>query len=113
MSNDHLCCPSCKYLDMNPKIACDDDDNDDYADDVKDAHYPYPGCSFLKKLNSLLDNFPQAILHAANGILDLAGGLLGLAVRLQLGVADCLADGFLDRAFDLVGSSRDPILIHD
>jgi hypothetical protein len=50
MLYDHLYCPSRKYLDMNSKIACNDDDNDDYADDVKDAHYPYPGCAFQKRL---------------------------------------------------------------
>src|SRR5205085_10830367 len=66
-----------------------------------------------RPLGSLLDDLPQGILHAANGILDLAGGTLGLAVSLQLGIADDLADGFLDRAFDASRGSRDSILIHD
>src|SRR5947199_5777276 len=66
-----------------------------------------------RPLGSLLDDLPHGILHAANGILDLAGGPLGLAVRLQLGIADDLAYGFLDRAFDASRGSRDPILVHD
>src|ERR1051326_1898181 len=61
---------------------------------------------------SLLNGIPQSILHAANGILDFAGGLLGLAVRLHLGIADHFADHLLDRAFDLMCGSRDPIFIH-
>jgi hypothetical protein len=82
---------------MNTKISCNDDDNDNYADDVEDAHYPYPGCSFPKRLSSLLlDDLPHAILDAANGILDLAGGPLGLAVRLRLAIPHRLTDGFLN-----------------
>src|SRR6202035_889982 len=103
MLSDHMRCPSYKYLDMNSKISCDDDDNNDYADDVKDAHYPCPGCSFSKRHSSLLlDNLPHSILDAASGILDLAGGPLGLAVRLRLAIPHRLTDGFLDRTFDLV-----------
>jgi len=66
-----------------------------------------------RPLGSLLDDLPHGILQAADGVLDLALGLLGLAVRLQLGIAGYLADGFLDRAFDASRGSRDPILIHD
>src|SRR5437763_6028777 len=62
---------------------------------------------------SLLHDLPHGNLHAANGILDLAGGPLGLAVRLQLGIANDPADRFLDRAFDPSRGSRDPILVHD
>jgi hypothetical protein len=51
-----------------------------------------PACH-RRRFGSLLDDLPHGILHAANGILDFAGGLLGLAVRLQLGIADYLAGG--------------------
>ena len=71
-------------LDMDPKIACNHDYNDDYADDVKD-HCPNP--RFRIRLGSLLEDLAQGILHAANGILDLACCPFGLPVRLQLGIA--------------------------
>jgi hypothetical protein len=54
-----------------------------------------------------------SILETADGVLDFAFNLVGLAVGLQLGIAYCLADGLLGRALDLFRRSRDPILIHD
>src|ERR1043166_2716161 len=68
---------------------------------------------FPTTARSLLDDLPHGILDAGYGILNLAGGPLGLAVRLQLGIAHHLAHDFLDRAFDLFRDSRDPILVHD
>jgi hypothetical protein len=55
----------------------------------------------------------QCVLETADGVLDLALDLFGLAVRLKLGIAYRLADGLLVRALDLLRRSRDPILIHD
>ena len=65
------------------------------------------------RFGSLLDGVSHGVFHAANGILDFAGGLLSLAVSLQLCIADRLAYRLLDRAFDFMRGSRDPILIHD
>jgi len=55
-----------------------------------------------------------------HGVLDRSGqilrfplGLVDLAIDLKLGVADHLADSFLDRAFDLFDRSGDAIPIHD
>src|ERR1700674_3685469 len=53
-----------------------------------------------------MDSGAYCILQAANGILDLAGGLVGLTVGLQLGIADDSADRHLDRAFEC-GHRRD------
>ena len=58
--------------------------------------------------------FPfERVFEAADGVLNLARYLVGLALRLQLGVTDRLADRLLDCAFDLFRRSGDPILIHD
>ena len=81
-------------LKMDPKIAPDDDCNDDYADDVKD-HCPNP--RFRRRLGYFLTISRPVVLHAVNGILDLACGQLGLAVRLQLAIAYYLADGYQPR----------------
>src|SRR5476651_2039121 len=53
------------------------------------------------------------VLEAADGMLNLALYLVGLALRLQLGVTDRFADRLLDCTFDLLRRSDDPILIHD
>src|SRR5271165_1487736 len=55
----------------------------------------------------------QCILETAESILDFAGGLLDLTIRLELLVAQRLADRLLGRALDLFRGSLDPILIHD
>jgi hypothetical protein len=39
--------------------------------------------------------------------------LSAFAVSRQFGIAYRLADGLLDRAFELFHRSRDPILVHD
>src|SRR5271165_1885216 len=60
---------------------------------------------------------PQRVAHrvlrAADRVLHLAGGLLGLAFALQLRVTGYLASSFLDGTLDLVGSALDPILVHN
>src|ERR1700730_7459331 len=63
--------------------------------------------------NKRLSLFLQRVLETTDSVLDLAFDLVGLSVRLPLGLACCLADGLLDRALDLFRRSRDPILIHD
>src|SRR5271167_1229818 len=58
--------------------------------------------------------FPfECVFDAANGVLNLALDLVGLALRLQLCVTDRLADRLLHRAFDLLRRSDDTILVHD
>jgi hypothetical protein len=64
-------------------------------------------------LGSPSEFLSRRILHAANGILQLARGLLGLAIRFRFLVARGLADRLLDAADDLLERSLDPILIHD
>src|ERR1051325_204472 len=54
----------------------------------------------------------ERVLQAADGVLNLAGYLFGLAVRLQLGVADRLAGDLLDRAFEFLRRSGDSVLVH-
>ena len=55
----------------------------------------------------------QRIFESADGVLDLAFHLVGLAFRLQLGIPHCLADHLLDCAFDLLRRSGDSVLVHD
>jgi hypothetical protein len=55
----------------------------------------------------------NGVLDPANGVLHLAGGLVGLAFRLQLLVAGELASGFLKIALGLGYGAFDTILIHD
>src|ERR1039458_6317075 len=58
--------------------------------------------------------FPfERVFDAAYGVLNLALYLVGLALRLQLGVTDRLADHLLHCAFDLLRRSDDPVLVHD
>src|ERR1700761_2142706 len=61
----------------------------------------------------MLRGVADAVLQPANGILHLAGGLVGGAFGLQLGVAGDLASSLLDCAFGLVGGTFDTILVHD
>src|ERR1019366_4668314 len=55
----------------------------------------------------------ERVFDAADGVLNLALYLVGLALRLQLGVTDRLADHLLHCAFDLLRRSDDPVLVHD
>jgi hypothetical protein len=52
----------------------------------------------------------QRIL-GADRVLNTAFGLVGRALRFQLGVAGHFADGLLYCALDLVGRAVDPILV--
>src|SRR5208283_6044676 len=53
------------------------------------------------------------VAQPADGVLDLADGLVGLAVALQLGVADGLANGLFRGAFDFLDRTGDSVLVHD
>jgi hypothetical protein len=55
----------------------------------------------------------ERVFEAADGVLNLALYFVGLAVRLQLGVADRPAHRLLDYALDLLCGSGDPVLVHD
>jgi len=55
----------------------------------------------------------ERVFDAADGVLNLALYFVGLALRLQLGVTDRLADRLLHCAFDLLRRSNDPVLVHD
>src|SRR6266566_1376056 len=55
----------------------------------------------------------ERIFEAADGVLNFSLKLIGVAFRLQLGVADRLADRLLDFAFDFLRRSDDPVLVHD
>jgi hypothetical protein len=58
--------------------------------------------------------FPfERIFDAADGVLNLALDLVGLALRLQFCVTDRVADGLFYRAFDLLSRSDDAIPVHD
>src|SRR5690349_6841092 len=60
----------------------------------------------------LLDSVTHRVVQAADSVLNLADGLVGLAVALQLGVADSLADGLLRGAFDFLDRPGDSVLVH-
>src|SRR4030095_13058476 len=58
--------------------------------------------------------FPfERVFEAADGVLNLALYLVGLAIRLQLGIAKHLARDLLDFPFDFLRRSLDPVLVHD
>jgi hypothetical protein len=57
--------------------------------------------------------FLEGVFDAANRVLDLAFDLLGLAIGLELGVADYLAGRFLNPAYDLFCRSCDPVFVQD
>ena len=58
--------------------------------------------------------FPfERVFDAANGVLNLALYLVGLALRLQLGVTDRPADNLLDCAFDLLRRSDNPVFVDE
>ena len=54
----------------------------------------------------------EHILDAADDVLNLTPDFVSVAFRLQLGVADHLADHLLDCALDLLRRSDDPVLVH-
>jgi len=54
----------------------------------------------------------ERVFEAADGVLNLAFDLVGLAVRFQLGVTDCLARRLFDCAFEFLCRSSDPVLVH-
>ena len=55
--------------------------------------------------------FPfERVFEAADDVLNLALYLVGLALRLQLGVTDGLADHLLDCTFELLRRSDNPAL---
>src|SRR5258708_20823733 len=68
--------------------------------------------SARRPLLLLLLLFLQCVLGAADGILHLAGGLVGLALGFQLGIAGHLTSFFLDGALGLLGRTRNTILVH-
>ena len=53
----------------------------------------------------------DSVLETADVILNLTFNLIDLAFGLQLGITDCFADPFFDRALDLFRRPGDPILI--
>jgi hypothetical protein len=55
----------------------------------------------------------ECVFEAADGVLDSALYSVSLALRFQLGVTDGLANHLLDRAFNLLARSDDPILVHN
>src|SRR5664280_2969692 len=57
--------------------------------------------------------FPfERVFDTTDGVLNLAFNLVGLALRLQLGVTGRLSDRLLHCAFDLLRRSNDPVLVH-
>jgi len=67
-----------------------------------------------RRTSSQLAYFPlERILDAADGVLNLTLNFVSVAFRLQLGVADRLADHLLDCALDLLRRSDDPVLVHN
>jgi hypothetical protein len=54
----------------------------------------------------------QCVLQAADGVLNLALGLLALSLGGQLRIADGLTGRLLDRALRLLGRACDAILVH-
>ena len=61
----------------------------------------------------MLERVAYGVFRAADGVLHLAGGLLGLAFALQLGIAGDLAGGFLYCALGLIGGALHAILVQD
>src|SRR5512132_2801465 len=60
----------------------------------------------------LVDCLPNRVLHAADGILNLALGLLSLSFRFRLLVAQKLASCFLDATRKLLERPFDTIFVH-
>src|SRR5271165_4308963 len=66
-----------------------------------------------RSLNQLLlHGVPYRVFQAANGVLHFPFCLVSFALRLQLRVADHLADRLLYRTLDLLRRSFDTILVH-
>jgi hypothetical protein len=55
----------------------------------------------------------ESVFKAADSVLNLSLDLIRLALGLQLGVTNRLADGLFDGAFDLLRRSDDAVLVHD
>jgi hypothetical protein len=55
----------------------------------------------------------ERVFEAANGVLNFALNRVSLALGLQLGITDGLANYLLDCALDLLPRSDDPILVHN
>jgi hypothetical protein len=55
----------------------------------------------------------ERVLHAANGILNLAFDLIALAFGFETGIADQLAGGFLDLATSGFHGAFNAIMVHD
>jgi len=62
--------------------------------------------------SGLVDSVTNGILNAADHVLHLAFGLVGLALGLQLGIASNLANGYLDRPLGLFRRTLDTVLVH-
>jgi hypothetical protein len=58
-------------------------------------------------MRRLCERVSDCVFEAADGFLNLAFYLVGLALRFQLGVTDGLADRLLDCAFDFLRRSGD------
>src|SRR5271157_1585111 len=69
-----------------------------------------PAC---RRYQLLLHRVSHRVVQAADSVLNLADGLVGLAVALQLGVADSLADGLFRGAFDFLDRTGDSVLVHE
>src|SRR5271165_614651 len=68
----------------------------------------------LRRRNQLfLHRVAYRVVQPADGVLNLADGLVGLAVALQLGVPNGLANSLLRGAFDFLDRTGDSVLVHD
>jgi len=68
---------------------------------------------WLRRFSRQLENAlpAQRVRHASDGILYLAANLLSLAVYLQLGIAEKLADDLLCGADHLLAGTDNSILV--
>src|SRR5208337_927980 len=69
-----------------------------------------PAC---RRYQLLLHRVSHRVVQAADSVLNLADGPVGLAVALQLGVADRLSDGLFRGAFDFPRRTGDSVLVHE
>jgi hypothetical protein len=65
------------------------------------------------KIQLFLDGVPDYVFQAANSVLHFTFGLVSLALRLQLGVANDFADRLFYSACDLLRRSCYTILVPD
>src|SRR4051812_31100104 len=73
----------------------------------KRAHRSQASCARGRPYSAL-----QRVLDRPDDILNLACGTIGLAIDLQLGVTNDLADRHFDRALDLFAGTGDTIFVH-